>query len=443
MALKPACAWLLVAILSPLALAQEDYIPGEALREAELIKAWQLSLQLDKTQHLTDAYLLDDQLYLATDDGYVFAVHAETGAIRWLRRVSSEGFRIRRPCHVGERVIFITPTTVLQLNRLSGEGESKTLLKFPAGSAPVTDGERVFVGGLDRRLHAFEAAEPVLGWRVIVNDPITSAPVVLKDHAGINVVVAASDDGTVYACTATKKAFRWQASVWGSITADLAAGEEGIYVPCRDQSLYLLDPLFGEVRWRARFSGPLYEPPVVTADTAYQFCPDDGLVSVNTAVVGAVERLRWKLPRGRVLLAADARYAYVLSQDQSVLVVGHDDGTVAYTLSAPGMTLAAPSPAHAALYVASTDGRVFSARPRGTPLVTSGALRDAVSPPETAAEAAEKLQPASQPSAKADQTDSLSTSRKGRPIGGKSKVSKGYTEGATEPTTKPSNPPQK
>ncbi len=442
MALNRACAWLVVAFVGSVALAQEDYLPAQSLSEAGLLKVWQLGLELPKHQHLTDIYLVDDQLYAATDDGYVFAIHADTGAIRWLRRVSSEGYRIRRPCHVEDRVVFVTPTTLLQVNRLSGEGASKTELRFPAGSSAVTDGQQILMGGLDRRLHAFQAADPLLGWQLIVNGPITSTPAMFKDPGGVSVVVAAADDGTVYACTAGRKAFRWQANTWGSVTADLVVSEEGVYVACRDRSLYLLDPAFGEVRWRARFSGPLQESPVVTSDSAYQFCPDDGLVSVNTAVVGAVERLRWKLPRGRTLLTADAQHAYVLSQDQSVLVVGHDDGATAYTIPATGMTLAAPCPAQVSLYLASPDGRVFCARPLGTPLVTRGQLRDAVSPPETAAEAAEKVQPATQPAAKASETDALSSARKGRPIGGKSKISKGFTEGANEPAPKPATPAQ-
>ena len=72
----------------------------------------------------------------------------------------------------------------------------------------------------------------------------------------------------------------------GPITADLAVDDNGVYVASRDHSLYLLDPAFGGLRWRARFSGPLYEPPVVTADTAFQFCAEDGLAAINTGTVG-------------------------------------------------------------------------------------------------------------------------------------------------------------
>jgi hypothetical protein len=433
MSLKHACTWVLVALFSPLALAEEDYLPSEALRGAELIKAWQLRLPLDKGQTLLDAYLVDDQLYLATNDGYVFAVHADTGAIRWLRRVTSEGFRLRRPCHAGDRVIFATPTTVLQLNRLSGEGASKLELRFPAGTGPVTDGARLFLGGLDSRLHALQVLDPVLGWQAVTNGPIMSTPVVYEAS-----LFAASDDGSVYSCTPDKKTIRWQTTTFGSVTADLAVNEHGVYVANRDQSLYLLDPLFGEIRWRARFSGALYEAPVVTPDLAYQYCPDDGLVAVNTAVLGVTQRNRWTLPRGRTLLTIDQRYAYVLSRDETVLIVSLQDGDVAHTLPAPGLVLAVPSPARTALYLASPDGRLFCAWPRGTPLVTPSDLRGAITPPEApTAETGEKLEPTTKP-AKPEEGDLLTTSRKGRPLGGKSKVSKSFREGgAAEEGGKP------
>jgi len=423
---RRAGVWTLIAALVPWAAADEDYVPAEALREAGLTKAWQLRLPLERDQRLANIYVVDDQWYATTDDGYVFAVHADTGAIRWLRQAVRRGYVIRRPCHAGSRAIFTAPATVLQVDRLSGEGVARWDLTFPAGTAPVTDGTRLFLGGLDQRLYAADLHDRLRGWKAMASGPITSTPVL---HEGN--LLAASADGTIYCCTAGSKAFRWQRGLGGSVTADLAANAHGLYVANGDQSLYLLDFVSGQVAWQVRFSGPLSEAPVLTPDVAYQYCPDDGLVAVNCPIVGVEERIRWKLPRGRTLLTTDAKHAFVLARDETILVVRVEDGEVVQAMPAVGLTLTVPSPERTAIYLASHDGRLFCARPRGTPLVTQEDIRKALATPETMP--AESAEPGEKtvPGGAEPEPDRLGTSRSGLPLGGKSKVSKSFGKGGS------------
>ena len=268
-----AATWV-AATTFPASAADEDYLSSSALAPAGLVKFWQLKLPLEADQRLADAYLVDDQLYLATQDGYVFAVHAHTGAGRWMRRVTAGGFRIKRPAHAGNRVIFNTSTQLLVLDRYSGLARAETELGFPAGSAAVTDGVNIFLGGLNQRFYCFDVDSLFEIWKASTNGPINSAPAV-KDGR----LYVASDDSGVYACVAANKQFFWQTATTGPNTADLVADAAGVYVASRDLSLYFFDLRFGRIRWRARFSGPLYEPPVLTAGVAYQYCPDDGVVA--------------------------------------------------------------------------------------------------------------------------------------------------------------------
>ncbi|MGD8452691.1 MAG: PQQ-binding-like beta-propeller repeat protein [Phycisphaerae bacterium] len=424
MSMQRICVWL-VAAVAPLALA-EDFVAADALAGAGLTKAWQLHLRLDPGQQLTELYLGDDQLYAVTNDGYVFAIHAETGANRWLRQVTSGGYHVDRPCHTGNRVIFAVPTTVLQLDQLTGDGIEEYTLPFPAGTGAITDGAMLYIGGLDQRVYAFSLANHLQGWKAVTSGPITSSPALFEGN-----LYVASSDGTVYSCTAASKQYRWQRRTYGSITADLAVNEDGVFIPGQDRSLYLLDLTFGEIRWQARFRGSLQEAPALTSETAYQFCEDDGLVAINTAVLGVEERVRWTLPRGRRLLTLDGPRALVLSRDETLLVVGDDSGEVTYTIAAPGMTLGVSCPGVPGAFMASADGRLFCARPRGTPLVTRNSVRAAITPPETGTgEQTTEAEGAVATPAK-EEPDRLRTSREGNPIGGKSKVSRRYEGGGT------------
>ena len=224
---------------------------------------------------------------------------------------------------------------------------------------------------------------------------------------------------------ANKRAY-WKARVLGSVTANLVVDDNGVYVATRDNALYLLDPSLGGRRWRLLFSGPLYEPPVITPEAVFQYCPDDGVVAINPGTVGVEQRVRWILPRGRQLLTVDERAAYLLSRDESIVVAKLVDGTILHEIPTPGFTMPMSSPDDLALYVASRDGRVFCARKRGVPPVRAAevqaALRGPGEPADQEAQAAEEggVRPVAQ-------EDQRKSQRPGPPIGGKSKVSKEYS----------------
>lgn len=422
MIVKQTAVWTLIALTAALAAADEDYLSSAALHEAGLAKYWQLGLPLEKDQHLTNAYRVDDQLYLATQDGYVFAVHARTGVVRWLKQITRSGHRLRRPVHAGGQTIFVTPTSALQLDRLYGDGLARTDLRFPTGSAPASDGVRFFIGGINGRIYAYALYDQLQEWKAATSGPIRARPALFN-----NVLYLASDDGGVYACTAARKKFIWSSGTLGANTADLTADERGVYVPSQDHSLYLFSHQTGQIRWRARFAGPLYEAAIVTPELVYQFCADDGLVAVEAQPLAVEERIRWKLPRGRALLTIHEGRAFVLSQDETLLAVDVKDGGVKHTIPAAGFTLPMPAAADATVYVASPDGRIFCARPKGAPPVSQEEIRRALLPRRDTAE----TRAATDPPARAAERripDYLETRNLGRPIGGKSKVTRQLLE---------------
>ena len=411
----------LLALAVAPALGAGDFIDSSALHAAGLVKYWQLPLPLRPGQELGFSYLVDDQVYAATRDGYVYAIDARTGAIRWVKQVTTAGYPIRRPCHAGGQTVFVTPPAFTQYDRHSGRPIWNVETRFPTGSAAASDGLRIYIGGIDRRLYAFFPDQDFETWKARAGGPIVSRPVLLGKY-----LYFAGHDGTVYACVAANKQFYWRARRVGLITADLAANETGVYVASRDHSLYAISPQDGGLLWRTRFSGPLYEPPSLTPEVVYQYCLEDGLAAINAGTVGVEERVRWTLPLGRKLLTADEQAAYVLSRDENILVAKLDDGELLHSIPVPGFTMGMPSPGVAALYLASEDGRIFCARKRGVPVVLAEEVRRASLGPQVAGDQDQDAGEAAGSEAVVGE-DLLESKRPGPPIGGKSKVSKEYT----------------
>ena len=401
--------------------AGSDFVPADQLEAAGLAKFWQLRLPLAAGQRLSDVYLVDDQLYACTQDGYVFVIHAYTGTLRWFTQITTGGYRLTRPVHIRDRVLFVTPMDVTQWDRITGEPVRRTVLRFPAGSPPVSDGVRYFVGGINRRLYAFVPDFDFELWKTTTIGQITARPVVRNGR-----LYFASEAGDVYGCVARNKRGLWVYRTEGPVVADLVIDDNGLYVASLDRSLYLLDPDTGGRRWRARFESPLREPPVVYPDVAYQYSFHDGLVAVNPGLILSDERFFWKLPEGRRLLTRDAHFCYIQSRDGRVLVVRRDTGQIERSIDTPGLSLGIPVTREVVLYLAAPDGRLFCARPVGTPPLSREQILAAL-------RAGQKKKAGSKlPKSPVTTTSQppLEPPVKTPPIGGKSRVTRQFTGGS-------------
>ncbi len=413
---------LTLCVATIVAKAEQDYVNSDALRQAGLVKYWQIRLPLDPDQRLQNVYLVDDQLYAASDDGFVYAVHAPTGTLRWIRQITRLGFEIWRPCHLGNRTVFTTPANIQVYNRQFGDGIRKREVDSPLGTGPVSGDNQIFVGGTDRRVYAFSGTDLLPNWKFLTEGPISSIPTI----QGIYLYVA-SDDGAVYSATQADKRFNWKSKTFAPISANLVSTVDGVYVASRDNSLYQFDLFFGRARWRARFSGPLYEPPVVTDRYAFQYCPDDGLAAVRTGILDIEDRIAWKIPDGRTLLTVSEDSAFVLTRNERLRVVDLETGNVRQTIRIPGMVLGIPDVTDTFLLTASRDGRLFCARPADVPYVRRADVQAALTEQDAEGTVAQGI---------VDElldTPAPTIELPPRPpVGGKSKVSKNFGRGGDD-----------
>lgn len=420
---KPWLVWSLVALLSPAAFADADFIPAEPLRTAALAKFWQLQLPLEEDQHVRDFHLVDDQLYVGTDDGYVFAVDATTGVTRWLQPVTRSTYALRRPDHAGERVIFATPVDLQVYDRYSGDPIARRDLTFPAGTGVVCDAERIYIGSLNDRLHALSLENQFTVWRGLTTGPVSVTPVLFGDH-----VFVADENGAVTAAAREDKQFLWRATTRGPIVADLHVDQRGVFVASRDHTLYLLDLGFGKLRWRVRFEAPLLDPPFVGPELVYQYAQTQGVAAIETGLPHEIERrIRWMLPQGRRVLTVDDDHVYMQSRANDLLVVRKKDGKLLHTVPTSDFELSAPSLRGNAIFLAARDGRLFCARPEGVPHLRRADLLRALQAGTETPLSEVRTVPTTQPAAQVE--DYLRSRRTGAPLGGKSKVSEGFKGG--------------
>jgi len=414
-----ACTWMLIAMLAPLAHAGEDFISPTALDAAGLTKFWQVQLPLEADQQLQNVYLVDDQLYLGTNDGWAFAVDAYSGAIRWLQQVTRSGYPVRRPTHADQKTIFVTPIDIQIYDRLTGDGLKRRALRFPAGTGGLCDGERLIIGGLDNRIYAFNMKTLLLDWRAIVDGPVSSTPAFFGD-----IVFVANEGGTVHSCLRKNKTPHWsrRASTFGPIVADVVVDDRGVYIASTDRSVYQFGLAGGNLRWRARLNAPLHEAPFVSEDLVYQYSRADGIAAIETGLDYQIEkRIRWTIPNGRLTLATDDETAYISAKTGDILAVRKSDGKVRNTIPAAGFTVGIPAHHAPILYVAMPDGKLFCARKRGVALPSRDQVNAALRPkPDTSGDEGIVEAPTTQPAE--EETAATGKKKRGIPAGGKSKI---------------------
>jgi hypothetical protein len=254
----------------------------------------------------------------------------------------------------------------------------------------------------------------------VTSGPISSTPVVRE-----NMIYLANDVGGLYACTHDKKAILWETTLRDQVSADLVVSDAGVFAACRDFSLYLVDLRYGSVIWRVRLAGPLYEPPVLTQDTAYQYCSADGVVAIDLTLVGPFEeRTRWKVAGGRAMLTNYSGRTFVLTQHESIAVADSQTGEIETTIPATGFAFGLSWPDEHTVLVASPDGRIFCARPLGIPPLQKDDVIAALRLGGPEAAPASLVRATSQPTSKNE--DALRTKRREAPVGGKSKVTREF-----------------
>ena len=412
-----------------------DYVASSELNDAGLIKHWQFQVPLDPGQRVTDVYLVDDQLYVCTRDGCAFAVHAYSGALRWMRQVTQGGYRLSRPVHFGRQVIFVTPGELVAYDRVYGDGLERRWVTGLGATAPAADAKSFYTGGSRKRIYSFSGKDLSSEWEVICSDRVVGQMAV---HEGL--LYFATIDGQVYAVKPVQRTAVWAQfpRTSGDVAAGVAVSSAGVFVPSHDRSLWLFDPTYGNEIWRTRLSAPLDETPVVFDEIAYQFNDADGVVAIKIREPDDQQRILWKVRGARHVVTETDDFVYLLTRDQTLAVVQREEGQVVREIATPGLSMTTPVVGDTALYLFGEDGRIFCAKQKGERFPRWDDVVAALSPDgseaaedadsaEIVAEAIEAPAAAeAEPEPVEDPLIALERASRGKPIGGKSKISKNW-----------------
>jgi eukaryotic-like serine/threonine-protein kinase len=187
------------------------------------------------------------------------------------------------------------------------------------------DGATIFVGSLDNKVYALNAATGAQRWAFETGGVVRSSPAVSRDGASVFV---GSNDNKVYALNASTGAQRWAFATGGYVFSSPAVSPDGtsVFVGSYDYKVYALNASTGAQWWAFTTGGYVYSSPAVSPDGASIFVGSyDYKVYALNAATGAQ---RWAFATGGYVRSSPA-----VSRDGASIFVGSGDNKV-YALNA-------------------------------------------------------------------------------------------------------------
>jgi eukaryotic-like serine/threonine-protein kinase len=140
-----------------------------------------------------------------------------------------------------------------ELIRLSDTGVAAWKTKLLEGSfwlsRPVIDGNLVYVGALDRRMHAYYVTNGVELWETQTRNWVVSTPLVMGGS-----VYFGSNDGNVYAADGGDGNIRWSAQAQLAVQSQpepgVMGGRQVIFAGGTDKSIYAISTDDGRILWK-------------------------------------------------------------------------------------------------------------------------------------------------------------------------------------------------
>jgi outer membrane protein assembly factor BamB len=240
-------------------------------------------------------------LFVAAKSTHLEALNALTGQVYW---TFATGEKIQAPpLAVGGRVLVVSRTTLWTLDASTGH----LLWKFQLGQAswpsigsPTVVGETVYIGlGSSTKVWALNLASGHTRWSFDTKDRITSAALAQADT-----VYIATWHGSIFALNSSTGQQSWsyvlntnqgQQPVEG-IGGSMALANGSLFVGDYRGALSCLDAVSGKLKWRFPTEAQILATPVISGNLIYIGSGDGNLYALN-AETG---RPSWSYPTGEI-----------------------------------------------------------------------------------------------------------------------------------------------
>jgi len=277
-----------------------------AVRQEDGRLLWQYATQGAVT---SSPAVSNNTVYVASTDGYVYAVDSQNGTLRWRfktageRRYSAPGIHGIKPA--GKMMadpfdMFISSPTIADGAVYIGSGDHNVYAidantgamrwRFATGdvvhATPAVAGGAVYIGSWDRNFYALDAATGALRWKFLTgDDQKIHNQIGIEGSASVanGVVYFGCRDSHLYALDARDGALRWKHDEFGSwVIATPAIYNGVVYFTTSDEHVFFaLDAATGKALFHDAYATFSYSSPSIAGGVAYYGTFDGLLYAVD------------------------------------------------------------------------------------------------------------------------------------------------------------------
>lgn len=219
--------------------------------------------------------LMSGRLYYQKNNGELYSVTAESGRVRWRRRIG--GLSASSPAVAGGKVYAIAnkggaggiegagPARLLALDARTGRVRWAKRLRSASESSPLATGGVIYCGSQDGTVYAFDATNGKLEWRYKARGPVKTAlawsngRVYFGDYAGQVTALRAATGKVAWRSSTSGRSFGRAGNFYG--TPAVAFGR--VYIGNTDGRVYSFAASSGKVAWTHSTGGFVYAAPAV------------------------------------------------------------------------------------------------------------------------------------------------------------------------------------
>jgi outer membrane protein assembly factor BamB len=243
-------------------------------------------------------------------DGEVVALSADTGKVRWRRRIGpteSSPLVVDGLVYVGD-----WNGKVYALDGRTGRVRWSYSTGDKVKDAVAYSGGRVYVGSYDHHVYALTARTGKLVWRASAQQRLgTQGRFYSTPAVAYGRVYIGGTDGKVYSFGATSGKLRWSHGTGRYVYASPAVWNRRVYVGSYDGGFYCFDAATGDVHWKFEANGSISGSAVVINGVVYF----STLKNRTYGLDAATGKLLWGFRRGA--------YAAVVSDRRRLYLVGY------------------------------------------------------------------------------------------------------------------------
>lgn len=349
--------------------AADSLLDPGALHHAGYAPYYDVHIPLSHAEHIVAARLVDDNIYLTTDNGLIFAVQADTGLVRWTQSLGDRPVIANPPFHVRSEtndgpVVFVIRKSVLIFDRYSGTRLRRIDLPFLAAGGATADILNIYLGSADGRLYALrwlstDITTPLLRWAVGINGHLATTPELSPD----NLLFFITDTGVVYCVGAADKALIWAYRTGSPSVGQFDADAGRIFFATTHQRLYALDKATGRQLASRILPDRLISGPILYDDVIYQPVRGQGLFALGVDEFNII----WTQRAADRFISRTGDRLILQARNHDLLLAARSDGRILARLPIPENARPLLNRNSDTLFVVSRDGRLAAARPLDAP----------------------------------------------------------------------------